>query len=171
MRNLLIVSTLAAAALAGGVQASPGLVPVNPGDVQLAYAAGVPPGQYTRVEMMMILEARREEDVQKLNYYLSGTNRRTGVVSPEAMAQLEAAAGVTGGGFTVNELQRLIRAREEEDDLTVAFILNRQARPPAPAEVVTQGEAMLAALIGVDPARYTLAELVAMQPQDDEDED
>jgi hypothetical protein len=36
-----------------------------------------------------------------------------------------------------------------------------------PAEVVTPGEAQLAALIGVDPAQYTLAELVAMQPTND----
>ena len=31
--------------------------------------------------------------------------------------------------------------------------------------VVTPGEAQLAAVVGVDPAQYTLIELAAMQPQ------
>ncbi len=167
MRNLILASTIAAAALTGAANASSTLAATGPGDVQLAYSAGVEPGKYSRAELVGIIDARRENDAQALNFYLSGANRVQSDASPEALAQLAGAAGVSGG-YSATELQRLVDARRENDANAVAFIVNRAAKPAAAAEVVTPGEAMLAALVGVDPAQYTLAELVAMQPLTDD---
>lgn len=168
MRTLILASTLALAALSGGANASSTVVATGPGDVQLAYAAGVEPGQFTRAELMEILDARRENDARKLAFYLTGENRAQGVASAESLAQLAGAAGVSAGDFSATELVRLADARRENDAAAVAFIVNRAAKPAAAAEVVTPGEAMLAAVVGVDPAQYTLAELVALQPQADD---
>lgn len=165
MRNILIASALVAAALSGAANASSAVVATGPGDVQLALAAGVEPGKYTRSELVNILDAQSDGDVSRLAFYLSGENRAQGQVSPESVAQLAAAAGVSGRGYTATELLQLEAARNLDNDKTVSFILNRAGKPAAAAEVVTAGEAMLAAVVGVDPAQYTLAQLVALQPE------
>lgn len=166
IRNLsasaLILAALTGAAAASSVQ--PGL---NAGDVQLALSAGVEPGRYSRAELINIIDARQDGETTRLNYYLSGANRSSGA-SADGGAQLAASAGVEPGQFTATELQRLINAKADNDTAEVRFILSGQNRKEAnPAEVVTPGEAQLAAAIGVDPAQYTLAELVALQPHDD----
>lgn len=163
-RNL-TASALILAALTGAAAASSAQPGLNAGDVQLALSAGVEPGRYTRVELINILEAREQGETTRLNYFLSGANRATEVVGD---AQLAAAAGVAQGDFSASELQRLIRAQEEGDTTEARFILSGESRrAPNPAEVVTPGEAQLAAAIGVDPTQYTLSELVALQPHDD----
>lgn len=168
MRNILLTSTLVLAALTGAASAASLQPRYTAGDAQLAQLAGVAPGEYSRVELINILEARRENDANRLDYYLSGANRSTGTADPAAVAQIAAEAGVSGGDYSVNELQRLIDARRDGDTTTIDFILNRAAKPANPAEAVTPGEAQLAAAIGVDPAQYTLAELIALQPQADD---
>lgn len=168
MRNIILASTLAVAALSGAANASSTVVATGPGTVQLALSAGVQPGKYSTAELLNIIEARKENDAQALNFYLSGANRTEGKAAAESLAQLAAAAGVSGGEYSVAELSQLVEARRENDAQAIAFIVNRAAKPAAAAEVVTPGEAQLAAAIGVDPAQYTLAELVAMQPQSDD---
>ena len=162
--SALILAALSGAAVAASAQ--PGL---NAGDVQLALSAGVQPGQYSRAELISILEARQDGETTKLNYYLSGANRDTTTdLNSAGLAQLAASAGVEAGRFTANELQILVEAREEGDTVAANFILSGANRAaPNPAEAVTPGEAQLAAAVGVDPAQYTLAELVALQPHDD----
>ena len=162
--SALILAALSGAAVAASAQ--PGL---NAGDVQLALSAGVQPGQYSRAELISILEARQDGETTKLNYYLSGANRDTTAdLNSAGLAQLAASAGVEAGRFTANELQILVEAREEGDTVAANFILSGANRAaPNPAEVVTPGEAQLAAAVGVDPAQYTLAELVGLQPHDD----
>ncbi|NGQ89589.1 hypothetical protein G5V65_01670 [Rhodobacter sp. HX-7-19] len=163
-RNL-TASALILAALTGAASASSAQPGLNAGDVQLALSAGVEPGRYTRTELINILEARQEGETTRLNFYLSGANRTSRATGD---AQLAAAAGVEPGEYSASELQRLIRAREDGDTAEIRFILSGDSRrAPNPAEVVTPGEAQLAASIGVDPAQYTLAELVALQPHDD----
>lgn len=164
MRNIILASTLAIAALSGAANASSTVVAAGPGDVQLALSAGVQPGQYSRAELITILQAKSDGDTNKLNFYLSGTNRGTGQSDPASIAQLAGAAGVSGD-YSATELARISQARTLEDDATVSFIVNRAGKAPAAAEVVTPGEAMLAAVVGVDPAEYTLAELIALQPE------
>jgi hypothetical protein len=162
--SALVLATLSGAALAASAQ--PG---INAGDVQLALSAGVQPGEYTRAELINIIEARKQNDDTRLSYFLSGSNRSSGnTLSGPGIDQLAAAAGVEQGLYTANELQQIIKSKADGDDDVIRFILSGENRKAAnPAEVVTPGEAQLAALIGVDPAQYTLAELVAMQPTND----
>lgn len=162
--SALVLATLSGAALAASAQ--PG---INAGDVQLALSAGVQPGEYTRTELINIIEARKQNDDTRLNYFLSGSNRASSTsLNGPGLDQLAAAAGVAPGIYTANELQQIIKAKADGDDDVIRFILSGENRKAAnPAEVVTPGEAQLAALIGVDPAQYTLAELVAMQPTND----
>lgn len=162
--SALILAALAGAASASSVQPS-----LNAGDVQLALSAGVEPGRYSRAELINITEARQNGDTARLDYFLSGTNRTSGSdLNAPGLAQLAALAGVEAGKYTAAELQRLIEARADGDTTEERFILSGANRKAAnPAEVVTPGEAALAAAIGVDPAQYTLAELVALQPHDD----
>lgn len=163
-RNL-TASALILAALTGAASAASPQPGLNAGDVQLALSAGVEPGKYSRAELINIIAARENGETTRLNFFLSGANRTTEV---PGNAQLAAAAGVTDGNYSANELQRLIIAQEEGDTTEVRFILSGDNRREGnPAEVVTPGEAQLAAAIGVDPAQYTLAELIALQPHDD----
>lgn len=165
MRNIILASTLAIAALSGVANAASTVAATGPGDVQLALAAGVQPGTFSRAELITILQARSDEDAAKLNYYLSGSNRVEAPSDPASLAQLAGAAGVSGGDYSAIELAQLSQARLLENDATVAFIVNRAGKAPAAAEVVTPGEAMLASVVGVDPADYTLAQLIALQPE------
>lgn len=168
IRNLTI-SALVLAAISGTALAASPQAGLNAGDVQLALSAGVEPGRYTRAEILAILEARKDNATDTVNYYLSGANRTATVGNAEGWAQLAATLGVEPGRFTPAELQRLDRALSDNDREEVAFILSGEnRRTPNPAEVVTPGEAQLAAVIGVDPAQYTLAELVALQPASDD---
>ena len=163
-RNL-TASALILAALTGAATAASPQPGLNAGDVQLALSAGVEPGKFSRAVVCKLSAARDYGETTRLNLYLSGANRATEV---PGNAQLAAAAGVTDGNYSANELQRLIIAQEEGDTTDVRFILSGDNRREGnPAEVVTPGEAQLAAAIGVDPAQYTLAELIALQPHDD----
>ena len=136
-------------------------------DAQLAASAGVPAGQYTAAELINIIEARRENNLSALDYYLSGVNRENSATRNIGSAELARAAGVPAGEFTVNELVVIIEAKRDGDPALAEFYASGQNRVPAnEASVVTPGEATLAALAGVDPAQYTLAELVQMTADD-----
>lgn len=132
-------------------------------DVHLAAAAGVPAGQYTAAELQSIIDARRENDQARLNFYLSGANRAAATVQGDSAGQLAKLAGVEPGQFSASELELIANARRENDRDAAAFILSGGIRAvPAAAEVVTPGEAQLAASLGLDPAAYTLAELITL---------
>ena len=133
-------------------------------DNQLALSAGVQPGQYTAAELVNIIEARRENDSSALNFYLSGENRVSETKVVQGTGQLAEIAGVEPGKYTAAELLNIITARSDGDTGTAAYFLSGENRKAvSPASAVTPGEAMLAASAGVDPAQYTLAELIAMQ--------
>lgn len=168
IRNLTI-SALILAGISGTALAASPQVGVNAGDVQLALSAGVEPGRYSRTELIAILEARKENEAATVEYYVSGANRAATSGNGAGWAQLASSVGVEPGQFTPAELQRLEQAYKDNDREEVAFVLSGDSRREAnPAEVVTPGEAQLAAIIGVDPAQYTLAELVALQPTYDD---
>lgn len=68
--------------------------------------------------------------------------------------------GVSPGEYTAAEMMAIAEARREEDDHVEKFFISKSNRKQAaPAEVVTPGEAQLAASLGLDPAKYTLSEL------------
>lgn len=168
MRTLFLASSLALVALTGVASASSPAPRYNAGDAQLALLAGVEVGAYSRAELINILDARRDGDADKVAFYLTGANRQSTAADPAALAQLAGSAGVVAGDYSAVELQAVVDAKRENDATAVSFVLNRAAKPANPAEVVTPGEAQLAALVGVDPAQYTLAELIALQPQSDD---
>jgi hypothetical protein len=131
-------------------------------DTQLAAAAGVEAGVYTAAELQNIIDARQDNDLDRLSFFLNFENRKEGSVVADG--QLAASAGVEGGSYTANEVQAIITAREEGDDAALAYYTSLTNRTPAaPAEAVSEGEAQLAALLGVDPTKYTLAELSMMK--------
>lgn len=167
IRNLTISALLLAAVSGTAFAASP-TAGLNAGDVQLALSAGVEPGRHTTAELVAIIEARKENASDRLNYYLSGANREGATGDAAGWNQLAATIGVEPGQYTPAELQRLEQALRDNDRQEVDFILSGDNRREAnPAEVVTPGEAQLAAAVGVDPAQYTLAELIALQPEVD----
>ncbi len=136
---------------------------VSSADVQLAASAGVEPGVYTTAQMIQIIEARREGDATHLAFLLSQSSPVATRSDFTAVITSEAPDGLSA----VEQIQ-LQEARREHERTTETFILTGTNRQSAKsASVVTPGEAQLAALIGVDPADYTLAELVAMQPTDE----
>ena len=169
MIRKLTLSALVLAAISGTALAASPQAGLNAGDVQLALSAGVEPGRYSRAELIAILDAKRDNEPAKAEYYLSGANRAAITGDAAGWAQLAASLGVEPGRFTPAELLRLKEAYSDNDQEEVAFILSGDNRRAAnPAEAVTPGEAQLAASIGVDPAQYTLAELVALQPTSDD---
>jgi hypothetical protein len=163
MFKTFITPALIAVTLAGGAYAAP-TTGVNPGTAQLALFAGVQADKYTADELIQIVNAKRNNDISTLNFYLNGENRAA--PSPSLNAgdiQLARIVGVVPGEYSANELNRIIDARRNNNTNEVAFILNHGNRvQPADASVVTPGEAQLAAELGVDPAAFTLSELTTM---------
>ena len=161
MRTLMI--SAAALALSAGVALA------NPGIDQLAAEAGVSPNGYTQNQLIQLLEAQRDDDTARAAFIMSQAGQNgvirsdMGAGSVSNDAQLAALAGVEPGVYTINELQRLIEAKADNDNQEVNFILSGENRAEAaPANVVTPGQAQLAATLGVDASQYTLAELTQM---------
>lgn len=78
------------------------------GAVQLALSAGVEPGVYTVAELIQIIDAKRENDEERLNFILSGTNRQGESEGISAgKAQLAATLGVNAADYTLAELVAL----------------------------------------------------------------
>lgn len=157
----IIMMTAAALAL------TTGLASANPGVDQLAAAAGVSPNGFTQAQLIQLLDAQRDNDTQRVQFILSQADQSSvaisnmGAAGVSSDAQLAAKAGVEPGRFTVNELERLVRADRENDTQTRNFILSGQNRVEATG-VVTPGKQQLAATLGVDAADYTLSELSAL---------
>lgn len=150
-------TTSLAFALAAGAALAQG---IPAGEVQLAASAGVAPGVYSSAQMVQLIEARRDGDADRVSFILAqGTST--------SRADFAASSPVTSAsGRSAADLVLLNEARRENDAQAVAFILSGGARSTgSDASIVTPGEAQLAAIVGVDPADYTLSELTAMQPQ------
>lgn len=85
-------------------------------DAQLAAAAGVAPGLYTANELQLLIEAKRDNDQEKINFILSGTNRNganpSGTVTP-GKAQMAASLGLNPADYTLNELAMLYAEKIE----------------------------------------------------------
>ncbi|WP_380052601.1 hypothetical protein ACFE33_09295 [Falsihalocynthiibacter sp. SS001] len=136
------------------------------GGDQLAKSAGVEPGIYTTAELIQITEARRANDAQRLDYYLSGENRvsraATDYTANAGVQQLAALAGVSPEGYTAGTLNELILAQRANDDEKVKFIKARAAgeiSDLSPSSV-SAGKAQLAALVGLDPSTNSYADLI-----------
>ena len=138
---------------------------------QSAALAGVPAGQYTAAELANILDAQREGDRSRLEFFLSHTNRaQADAGSRPATGQLAASAGVASGEYTRFEVANIIDARENGNVSKLDYYLSHENRKPAaPASSVTPTEARIAKALGLDPTEYTLAQLVALDPSNNDD--
>ena len=75
------------------------------GAVQLALTAGVEPGAYSVPELIQIIDAKRENDTELLNFILSGANRQgEGEGVSPGKAQLAASLGLNPADYTLAEL-------------------------------------------------------------------
>lgn len=163
----LLASAAVLAALSGAALASSPVPGVSAGDAQLALTAGVEPGRYSRAELIQIIEAKRENDAGAVQYFLSGANRASAVGNDSAGAvQLALTAGVEPGVYSVPELIQIIEAKRENDAERLNFILSGANREGERAGV-SPGKAQLAASLGLNPADYTLAELVLLTSDND----
>lgn len=137
---------------------------------QLALNLGVEPGVFTTAELAQIKATTDYADDNRISEALKA--RTGGAVSTQSFgisaghAQLAAELGVNAADFSVSELVA-IRALVDNDSDNVA-------RSAAIAQVqdgvvstqsvgISAGHEQLAALIGVDPADYSFAELVAIK--------
>jgi hypothetical protein len=150
--SALVVATLGGSALAG--------------DAQLGNLAGVDPASYSNAEMIRIIDARRDNDTQALNFLLSGGNRASvGTEVTAGSEQLARLAGVSAGEYTPAELTAILRAREDGDSAALAFYLSHGNRNDLGSTVqVTAGRAQMATLAGLDASTASLAELTRNQP-------
>ena len=165
MRKLtLTIAALATALTAGVVSAQT----VNPGVAQLAASVGVSATSFTPAQLIRLEQAQRENDQHAIDFILSQANGSVsrsdkGASLSAGDVQLSRIAGVEPGLYSTSELVRLIDAQRDNDSELVRFITSGADRQSADESlVVSPGKAQLAALLGVNPAEYTLAELVQL---------
>jgi hypothetical protein len=164
-KSIFTTVTLVAALAAGAVSAQS----ISPGMAQLAASAGVSPEGFTQPQLVRLLEAQRENDRQTIDFILSQrgsdltrSDMGSAPAATPGAAQLAASLGVDAGQYSLNELIRLEEAQRENDDETTAFILSGQNRVESGNPAQNAGAQQLAALLGVNAADYTLAELTAL---------
>lgn len=163
MRKFTLSALAVVAALTGGAAIAQ---TVSPGSAQLALSAGVEPGQFSDAQLIRLIDAQRNNDREEINFILSQRGADVsrsdfGGVSAGA-AQLAASVGVEPGALPLNDLVRLDRAQFEDDDVTAAYILSGKSGSGSANAATNAGARQLAALLGVNPADYTVAELVAL---------
>lgn len=163
MRRFTLSALAIAAALSGGAALAQS---VNPGVAQLAASAGVSAEGFTQAQLIRLIQAQEDNDRETIAFILSQrssdiSRSDMGGVTPGA-AQLAASLGVEPGRYTVNELIRLERAVEANDDETINFILSGTIREQAGETTANAGALQLAALLGVNAADYSLSELTAL---------
>ena len=73
---------------------------------QLARAAGVQPGQYTQAELVGLLDAQKENDAVKVQYWLSHANRNSPDANPAnpGKVQLAKTLGVNPDDYSMSDL-------------------------------------------------------------------
>ncbi|WP_330629566.1 hypothetical protein [Thioclava sp. FTW29] len=94
-----------------------------------------------------------------------------GIASAESAghAQLAAQLGLNGADFTTAELTNIRDAKINGDTQTANYFLKHENRTSENTSV-SQGKAQLAAQLGVDASKYSMAELVSMSTADDDQE-
>lgn len=163
MRKFTISALAVAAALTGGAALAQ---TVSAGSAQLAYAAGVQPGAFSDAQLIRLIDAQRDNNREEISFILSQrgsdlSRSDMGGVTPGA-AQLAATVGVEPGALPLNDLVRLDAALADDEDETAAFIRAGQPGVSTGTAVGNPGAEQLAAILGVNPSDYTLAQLVAM---------
>lgn len=172
MRMLTITALTLSTALAVGAP----VYAQDAGLAQLEAEVGVAAGALPANALYRLVLAERDNDEEtarfiKQQYGLLAepTTEGSVVVDPDAgAAQMAATAGVEAGVYSLNELQRLIKAQEDNDMETIDYILSGGDREMTMKKSeVTPGEEQLAVELGVNPKLYTLQELTEMKARKD----
>lgn len=163
-----VIASLALITIAGAASAQA----INPGTAQLALQLGVEPGRYSLSDLVQLDQAKRDNDKEAIALILGHSGNTASSKSAQSFsgagkAQIEAQLRVEPGKFTSTELSRLAQARRDGDREGEAFILSGANRVTADAASVNAGKAQIAAQLRLDPAEYTLSELVGKLPQSD----
>lgn len=91
--------------ISGANRANPAQNTDSVGLEQLARAAGVQPGQYTQAELVGLIEAQKENDAVRVEYWLSHANRNTpDTASNPGKIQLAKTLGVNPDDYSLSEL-------------------------------------------------------------------
>lgn len=79
--------------------------------------------------------------------------------------QLAAAAGVSGEGYSVSVLQRLIEARRDNDQALISLLKAQRDSGVTRSDMggTSAGAAQFAATLGVEPGRFSLNELARLE--------
>lgn len=135
-------------------------VPAVAGD-QLSRALGVAPGTLTTAELILLRQAREDNDHQRIRMILEG---RQGANTPSTTnpgaVQLARSLGMPPGTYSVADLRRIRQATEDGDDGLRRAIERRAIGRPM--SNTSDGHRTLARALGVDPNDYTTAELSYM---------
>ena len=163
-----VFAALAFATVAGAAAAQA----ISPGMVQMSNQLGVVPGTLTLAELSQLANAKRENDAEAIRFITSGAaglskSTMNAAGSSAGADQLAAIAGVAPGQYTPNELIRLHQAQIDGDRETAKHILSGANRVTADPASTNAGKAQIAAILGVNAADYSLAQLTAMLPQSD----
>lgn len=90
----------------GANRANPAASTDGVGLEQLARAAGVQPGQYTQAELVGLIEAQKENDSVRIQYWLTHANRATPDANPAnpGKVQLAKTLGVNPDDYSMSDL-------------------------------------------------------------------
>lgn len=140
---------------------------------QLAASLGVDGSLYTTAQLVELRSAMEDGDQTRVDYIRSsaqngGTLSTKSGIS-EGHAQLAASLGVDSDDYSVAELAALKSAMADD---TAGAPINGYGMGWGTLSTksgISAGQAQIAAALGVNPADYTLAELVKMRDGNDND--
>ncbi len=136
------------------------------GKAQLAGPLGVNPADYTLAQLIQLENAVRDNDAADFAFVKDQATGRIvstqGSVSP-GQAMQAAILGVNPADYSPAQLIRLETAMRENDVQQIAFMkAQAEGKIVSTQGTVSPGLAMQAAILGVDPAKYTASQLAAM---------
>lgn len=155
------------AALVLAIAGSTGAAFADTNTAQIAAGAGVSADSYSLGQIVSLKAARAAHKPALVQWILAHPKGAdaTQAMDAASVRQLELALGVPHGQYSPTELVKLYGAIELGNRATEAFILKGETGTTVQADSVV-AKAQLARSLGVNPADYTLSELIALQPVD-----
>jgi hypothetical protein len=148
----------------------------NPGHIQHAAALGVDPALFTEADLVALGRAMAENDATTVAWLKNRAIGRGVTTTPQSTnpghLQHAASLGVDPALFSEADLVALDRAMDDNDAVTVAWLKNRAIGRGVTTtpQSTNPGHVQHAASLGVDPALFSEADLMALdRAMDDND--
>lgn len=130
---------------------------------QLARSLGVEPGAYTTADLIRLASAAEDHNQAQVNAILAGEVTSGATESP---AQFTASVGLEGTHSLATVAA--LRSAQETDEQAAARAIRASGNidegvTASTMNGISEGRAQLAASLGVNPADYSLAELVRLK--------